>query len=149
VNPTKAPDWQAIRARASEFPESAYQFIRDGLTYTVARVHGAEGADEPFEGAEPKHGQAMNGEDGHPHRVRATRHVTGRDLSLGLRDYAMQRYGMLAGAVMRRWGIRGTEDWGVLVYAMIDRGEMRASERDSLDDFRGVFDFDEVFGSAG
>jgi uncharacterized repeat protein (TIGR04138 family) len=50
---------------------------------------------------------------------------------------------------MRRWGIRGTEDWGILVYAMIDRGEMRASERDSLDDFRGVFDFDEAFGAAG
>lgn len=146
MNPTKAPDWEAIRARAAEFPESAYQFIRDGLSYTVARVHGAEAVHEPTPGEDVPQGEGVNGEDGQ-RRVQATRHVTGRDLSLGLRDYALERYGSLAGAVMRRWGIRGTEDWGILVYAMIDRGEMRASERDSLDDFRGVFDFDEAFGA--
>jgi uncharacterized repeat protein (TIGR04138 family) len=42
--------------------------------------------------------------------------------------------------------LRRTDDFGVIVYAMIDRSELRSCERDSIDDFAGVFDFDEAFG---
>lgn len=47
--------------------------------------------------------------------------------------------------MLRRWGVRSTEDFGIMVYALIERGEMRNSPEDSFEDFRGVFDFDEAF----
>jgi len=59
----------------------------------------------------------------------------------------VQRYGLLAGTVLARWGVKRTDDFGTIVYAMIDRGELRASDRDSFEDFKGVFDFAETFAS--
>ena len=77
-----------------------------------------------------------------------SRHVTGKDLCLGLRDMAIERYGQLAPTVLRRMGLRRTADFGTLVYAMIDRGEMRISDDDTIGDFRDVYDFDEAFSAA-
>ncbi len=43
------------------------------------------------------------------------------------------------------WHVRRTEDFGRMVFAMIDAGCMKRSDEDSFDDFRAVFDFDEAF----
>jgi uncharacterized repeat protein (TIGR04138 family) len=74
--------------------------------------------------------------------------VTGPQLCLGLRDFAIQKYGMLARTVLERWGIRKTDDFGRIVFAMIEAGLMRKSDEDSESDFQGVFDFDEGFSTA-
>ncbi|CAN5842849.1 hypothetical protein BH11PLA1_BH11PLA1_23880 [soil metagenome] len=116
-------DWQIIRARAKSFPEAAFQFVREGLGHTVRLQQGEGDA-----------------------AAQRPRHVSGQQLSLGLRDFAIDRFGMLAGTVLRKWGVRRTEDFGTIVYGMIDSGEMRASPEDSLEDFISVFDFEEAFG---
>lgn len=123
------PDWDQIRTRAPRFPETAYEFVREGLALTVRRAHGEAAAVEPPTGR--------------------SRHVTGKQLCEGLRVLACERYGQLAGTVLRRWGLQSTADFGVIVYAMIDRGEMRTSEHDRFQDFLGAFDFDEAFGPRG
>jgi uncharacterized repeat protein (TIGR04138 family) len=101
----------------------AYQFVRDGLSHTVEQVHGRADAAPPTE----------------------SRHVSGQQLTLGLLDLAKQRYGLMAPVVLNKWGIRRTGDFGLMVYAMIDAGELRHSDEDRLEDFEGVYDFDEVF----
>ncbi|MEL6329798.1 MAG: Minf_1886 family protein [Planctomycetota bacterium] len=111
---------------AGPFAPEACRFVRDGLSHTVRLVHG-EG-EEILEEVE---------ED--------SQHVSGQQLCIGLRDYAVHRYGMLAKAVLNRWGLRTTEDFGRVVFAMVDAGLMRKSDEDSLEDFRGVFDFEEEF----
>ncbi len=121
------PDWTAIRARAAQLPENAFDFVREGLSYSVRAVHG----------------EAASGDESR------SRHITGQQLCHGLRKFALDRYGQLAGTVMRRWGLRGTEDFGVIVYALIDREEMRASDRDRFEDFIEVYDFEEAFAPAG
>lgn len=123
-------DWPTIRSRASAFPEEAFDFVREGLKHTARSVHG-ETSENP--GEEPDE----------------RRHVSGQQLCLGLKDLAMQRYGLLARTVLSRWGVRATEDFGLIVYALIDRGELRAGERDSLEDFKNVFDFAQVFRGPG
>ena len=122
-------DWAAIRDRAAKFPDEAFEFVRDGLRATVESLHSACAA-----GPTPR---VCTGDE--------SRHISGAQLCLGLREFAIRRYGPLAGLVLTRWGIRRTDDFGVIVYALIDRKELRASERDSLEDFRGVFDFAEAF----
>ena len=79
-------------------------------------------------------------------RLDKPRHVSGQELSLGLRDYAFQEFGPLAQNVLVHWGIKTTSDFGELVYILIDAGLMRKTEEDSIHDFDNVFDFDEVFG---
>ena len=77
-----------------------------------------------------------------------SRHITGQQLCIGLREYAIQRYGMLAPVVLRHWNVLRTEDFGRIVYRLIDVGLMSRTPDDSLSDFIGVYEFDEVFGTA-
>jgi uncharacterized repeat protein (TIGR04138 family) len=72
-------------------------------------------------------------------------HVTGGELLMGVRDYARQQYGRLARIVLEHWGVRRTEDIGRIVFELVDRGEMRKTDRDTISDFNDVYDFATVF----
>ncbi len=116
-------DWKRLQQSAGPFPPQAYQFVREGLAHTVKSIHGDMG----------------------PMSEDESRHVSGQQLCLGLRDYAVKQYGLLARTVLRNWHITETADFGRIVFAMIDAGLMRKTDEDSMDDFRGVFDFEEAF----
>ncbi len=120
-------DIPSIMQRAGGFSPHAFQFIRDGLSHTVSMVYGEDMASA-----------VLDEED-------ESRHVSGRDLCLGLRDYAIRRYGLLAKTVLNHWGVTQTEDFGKIVFALVEAGLLRKTDEDSMDDFRGVFDFDEEF----
>jgi uncharacterized repeat protein (TIGR04138 family) len=47
--------------------------------------------------------------------------------------------------VFHRWGIYETNDFGRIVFELIERGELRKTDRDQLSDFFAVYDFDDVF----
>ncbi|MEM1184122.1 MAG: Minf_1886 family protein [Planctomycetota bacterium] len=125
---TQVIDLKAILDQAGGYSPRAYEFLRDGLAHAVRNVHGDE--------------VAMRG----PSEDDDSRHVSGQDLCLALRDYAIERYGLLARTVLSRWNIHRTDDFGNIVFAMVDAGLMRKTDDDTPDDFRGVFDFDEEFG---
>jgi uncharacterized repeat protein (TIGR04138 family) len=134
--PPATPDWTTIRARARSFPPGAFDFVRDGLAHTVQKLSETKGEALVPESeaiiAEPKSGVVG-------------RHISGQQLCAGLREMARERYGMLALTVLHRWGVRSTADFGVMVYALIDRGEMRCSDQDRFDDFLGQYDFEKAF----
>ena len=50
------------------------------------------------------------------------RHITGRELTEGVRELALGRYGPLARTVLEHWGIHETEDVGRVVFAWSNRG---------------------------
>lgn len=76
----------------------------------------------------------------------APRHITGQELLTGVRQYALDQFGPLARAVLEHWGVRATEDFGRLVFALVEAKVLSKTEDDTLDDFRGVYDFEEAFG---
>jgi uncharacterized repeat protein (TIGR04138 family) len=115
-------DASADAIESSEFPIDAFAFVQDGLRHTVDTL-----------------------ERNNDQLEIANRHVTGRELCIGLRDYALGQYGMLARTVLERWGIERTDDFGQIVFAMVDAGLMRANDNDTTDDFNGVYRFDEAF----
>ncbi len=117
-----AADWKELLKQAGPYPVEAYNFVRDGLSYTVEKTH-----EDPESLPESE------------------RHVSGQQLCLGLRDYAIEQYGMLAPIVLNHWNIRRTDDFGRLVFAMIDAGLMTKTPNDIFDDFRAVYDFAEAF----
>jgi uncharacterized repeat protein (TIGR04138 family) len=115
-------DWKRVQKAAGPYPIEAFSFVREGLTFTAEQMH--------------EHPEALAERD---------RHITGQQLCLGLRDFAIERYGLLAPVVLRHWHVLRTEDFGRIVFAMIQEGLMSRTDEDSVEDFRAVYDFDEAF----
>jgi uncharacterized repeat protein (TIGR04138 family) len=65
------------------------------------------------------------------------RHLSGRELLLGLVRLARQEFGPLAPLVFREWGIFTGEDVGRIVFHLVESHELSARPEDSPDDFRG------------
>jgi uncharacterized repeat protein (TIGR04138 family) len=122
-------DLKEIMDRAGGFSPMCFPFIRDGLAHTVEMVHGNRDDESMLE-------LGLSDE---------SRHVSGHELSVGLKDYAIDRYGMMAKSVLNKWGIYHTLDFGKIIFAMVEAGLMRTTEEDQLEDFDGVYDFDDVF----
>jgi uncharacterized repeat protein (TIGR04138 family) len=72
-------------------------------------------------------------------------HVSGRELACGLRDFAINQYGALARSVLSHWGINQTQDFGNIVFNMIEKKLLSRTEQDCLDDFNAVYDFNAAF----
>jgi len=73
------------------------------------------------------------------------RHVTGGELLEGIRRYAMEQFGPMAKEVFNFWGIFTTEDFGHIVFNLVDAGLLSTSESDSLQDFARGYDFRKIF----
>lgn len=76
-------------------------------------------------------------------------HVSGGELLEAIRRFGRERYGLLTRDVFRTWGVHRTEDFGEIVFNLVDEGLLSKTEQDSREDFRGVYSFDEVFSTAG
>jgi len=111
---------EIILAKDSRYPREAYQFVREGLDYTQHKMARMSGAKEP-------------------------RHVTGRELTDGMRQYALETYGPMAGLLLDEWGIRSTEDFGEIVFNLVENNLLAKTEKDTRDDFAGGYDFEEAF----
>ena len=81
-------------------------------------------------------------------RLSERRHISGRELVLGVRDVAIDRFGLMARPVLSYWGMHDTEDVGRIVFALVDCGVLVKQEGDRIEDFRNVYDFREVFEEA-
>jgi len=73
------------------------------------------------------------------------KHVTGRQLLDGIKDLALERYGFMAKIVFERWGVNKTIDFGNIVFNMVNEKILSKTEEDNLEDFKDVYDFEEVF----
>lgn len=73
------------------------------------------------------------------------RHVSGGELCESLRELALGRFGPMAKDVLNFWGVRTTEDFGNIVFNLVEAGLLLKTEEDSLADFIDVYDFDAAF----
>lgn len=105
--------------RDSRYGRGAYHFVREALDHTQALL-------------------LRRGET-------APRHVRGRELLDGIRDYALEQFGPMACTVFDDWGIRSCDDFGEIVFGMIDLGILSKTDEDLREDFKGGFDFDAAF----
>jgi len=72
-------------------------------------------------------------------------HISGQELLEGIRVLALKQFGMMAPAVFGHWGVHSTDDFGRIVFDLVEREEFRRTERDQMSDFTDVYSFDEVF----
>jgi uncharacterized repeat protein (TIGR04138 family) len=122
MNETSRKTLEQVVAECGRYPQEAFDFVRYGLNHTVAKIHGDVAA-----------------------KSEESCHVSGQQLSWGLRDYAVEKYGVLALAVLAHWGIVRTNDFGRIVFAMVDNKLMQKTEEDDVRDFHNVFDFAVAF----
>ena len=72
-------------------------------------------------------------------------HLTGVELLYGIRDLARKQYGFLTITVFAHWGVRTTEDFGRIVFELIELDKMKKTDRDQLSDFYDVYSFRQAF----
>lgn len=108
-------------SRNTKYHRNAFEFVFDALRYTQESLE--RGMSQEEESA----------------------HISGQELLEGIRAYGQEKYGLMATMVFEHWGVRTTEDFGKIVFELIERGEMRKTERDQLADFVNVYDFQEAF----
>jgi uncharacterized repeat protein (TIGR04138 family) len=75
-------------------------------------------------------------------------HVTGRELLEAIRRLAREQFGLMTADVLSSWGVRGTEDFGEIVFNLVDKGLLSKTDDDSREDFRGVYSFDDAFSTS-
>ncbi len=71
-------------------------------------------------------------------------HVSGPQLLDGVRDLALREYGLMARTVFHMWGIDHTSDFGEIVFNLVEANLMSKTSEDNRDDFRDVYDLDQV-----
>lgn len=80
-------------------------------------------------------------------RLKREGHVSGHELTEGMRDFAIEQFGPMAKTVLNHWGVSKTQDFGNIVFNMIKKQILAKTESDSLEDFKDVFDFEAAFGN--
>jgi len=108
-----------IVASDPRYAKEAYFFVRDGL-------HKA---------------QKMFWEPGKPG------HISGAQLLEGLRELAIETYGKQAKAQLNSWGIFKCEDFGEIIFNLVEARLLARQEGDTKADFQGGYNFDAAFPS--
>ncbi len=78
-------------------------------------------------------------------------HVSGQELLRGVRKLARERWGCMARTVLEQWGVRKTDDFGEIVFLMVEDEELRWKKRecDRREDFANGYDFETAFDDIG
>ncbi|WOO40647.1 Minf_1886 family protein [Rubellicoccus peritrichatus] len=108
-----------IRNDDPRFEKGAYFFVRQGLDHTIKALK-----DSP---------------------ERSSNHVTGQELLSGIREFALEQYGPMAFTLLNNWGVRRCEDFGDIVFHLVEAGVLGRTESDRKEDFAGAYDFEDAF----
>ncbi len=73
------------------------------------------------------------------------RHVTGKELLDGIRLYGLDQFGPLTRQVFQHWGLEVTEDFGHIVFSLVEAQLLGKTEEDTIADFQEVYDFVAAF----
>jgi uncharacterized repeat protein (TIGR04138 family) len=122
------PGLAEVVRRDPRYAYEAYEFMFHGLHHTQKLL----GREPPSADAERELTPAEQ----------ARYHVRGQELAEGLRDLALREFGLLARTVLRLWGIDRTDDFGEIVFNLIEAGLMSQTSEDTRADFHDVYDLD-------
>jgi len=78
-------------------------------------------------------------------KLKRPKHISGQELLKGMKELLLKKYGPMSLTVLRHWGIKSTEDFGNIVFNLVENRILSKSEEDNIEHFRNAFDFKEVF----
>ena len=103
----------------SRYHAEAYVFLRDALEATLKRRKKA--------------------------RKETSSHVGAAELLDGFRVHGLQEFGPMAITVLEYWGVHSSEDIGNMVFNLVQEGIFGKTDEDTLESFRGGYDFADAF----
>ncbi len=80
-------------------------------------------------------------------KLKKKAHLSGKELLLGIKDFAIEQYGPMSKTVLEHWGVTKTEDFGNIVFNMVERRILSKTDEDSITDFKNIYGFKEAFGN--
>lgn len=78
-------------------------------------------------------------------RVDRRGHISVQTLLEGIRDFAREKFGYMARTVFESWRVTTTDDFGEIIFNLVDHDLMKKTDSDRKEDARGLYDFAEVF----
>lgn len=106
----------------TRYNRKAYAFLREGLDYAVKELKKRDSD-----------------------RAKTSLHITGTELLMGLRAYALDQFGPLAMTVLESWGVRRCGDFGDMVFNLIEYNVFSKTDQDKREDFAEVYTFEDAF----
>jgi uncharacterized repeat protein (TIGR04138 family) len=73
------------------------------------------------------------------------KHLNGKELMEGIRQHALAEFGPMTYTVFNEWGLHSTEDFGEIVFHLVEAGRLGKTETDSKQDFKDLFTFEDAF----
>ncbi len=128
------PGLMEVIQRDPRYAYEAYEFLFHALHHTQ-KMLGRE-PPQPAEGETESESQPPPADQRH--------HVSGRELVLGVRELALREFGLMARTVFSQWGIERTDDFGEMVFNLVEAGLMSKTDQDTREDFRAVYDLDQA-----
>jgi uncharacterized repeat protein (TIGR04138 family) len=110
---------KTICAKDKRFEPDAYIFVREALDFAVKKLK------RPAEGP--------------------GRHVSGQELLEGIRVFALHEFGPMTLTVLKTWGLNRTEDFGEIVFNLVESGKLGKTDKDKREDFAGAYGFEDAF----
>src|SRR5271157_5087326 len=78
-------------------------------------------------------------------RFKKAKHVSGQELLAGIKALLLKKFGPMTMTVLKYWGIKTTDDFGNIVYNLVENKVLAKDAQDHYDSFKNAYDFDEVF----
>ena len=106
------------------YTREAYHFVREALDFTQELIK--------------RRGESLP-------RPALGHHITGQELLSGIKDFALVQFGPMSRCVLEEWGITRCEDFGAIVFNLVEHQILSKTEKDRPEDFSGGYDFTEAF----
>jgi uncharacterized repeat protein (TIGR04138 family) len=120
-----------IVQKDARYHRDGYLFVREALDHTQKLVNKGAKSESRAAAEELTEGKV--------------RHVSGQELLAGIRDYALEQFGPMTLTVLNEWGVRRCEDFGEIVFNMVENHLLAKTKKDSREDFKDGYDFEEAF----
>ena len=108
-----------IVAQDPRYQREAYSFVREALDFT----------------------QQMASKSNR----NLVRHISGKELLEGIRQYGLAQYGPMLHFLLTDWGICRCEDFGEIVFNLVQHRVLQKTQQDSRKDFQDGYDFFTAF----
>jgi uncharacterized repeat protein (TIGR04138 family) len=119
---------EQILTKDARYHRDAYLFLRDALDHTRKMLEKEQKGEKISKRATPQE-----------------KHVSGQELLAGIRELALEMFGPMAMTVFEEWGIHTCQDFGAMVFIMVENRLLKKTDKDSRADFEHGYDFHETF----
>jgi uncharacterized repeat protein (TIGR04138 family) len=119
---------EQLLVKEHRYHRDAYLFLREALDHTRAMQERDAKAEKPVR-----------------RNILREQHVTGQQLLEGVRELALETFGPMAITVFDEWGVHSCQDFGEMVFILVENQLLRKTDKDSRADFENGYDFEEAF----